>query len=120
MIKRVLRKCALKLLSFSELEEHPPVARHSKQAFERRGQVLMTARRAMAEPVTAGTVQLLGLDDIKQVLGAAWPKVSSRVMSLADACCYEAKNKGRDRVQVYQPEAADPGEPARLTITRLA
>ena len=28
----------------------------------------------------------------------------SRVMSLADACCYEAKNKGRDRVQVYRPE----------------
>lgn len=31
-----------------------------------------------------------------------------RVMSLADACCYEAKNKGRDRVQVYRPEAEDP------------
>jgi diguanylate cyclase (GGDEF)-like protein len=28
----------------------------------------------------------------------------SRVMSLADACCYEAKNKGRDRVQAYRPE----------------
>jgi diguanylate cyclase (GGDEF)-like protein/PAS domain S-box-containing protein len=27
----------------------------------------------------------------------------SRVLSLADACCYEAKNKGRDRVQVYRP-----------------
>lgn len=33
----------------------------------------------------------------------------NRVMSLADACCYEAKNKGRDRVQVYQGEAEDPG-----------
>jgi diguanylate cyclase (GGDEF)-like protein len=31
-----------------------------------------------------------------------------RVLSLADACCYEAKNKGRDRVQVYRPEAEDP------------
>jgi diguanylate cyclase (GGDEF)-like protein/PAS domain S-box-containing protein len=28
----------------------------------------------------------------------------SRVMSLADACCYEAKNKGRDRVQAYRRE----------------
>jgi diguanylate cyclase (GGDEF)-like protein/PAS domain S-box-containing protein len=27
----------------------------------------------------------------------------SRVLSLADACCYEAKKKGRDRVQVYRP-----------------
>ena len=31
----------------------------------------------------------------------------NRVLSLADACCYEAKNKGRDRVQVYRPEAND-------------
>jgi diguanylate cyclase (GGDEF)-like protein len=31
----------------------------------------------------------------------------NRVLSLADACCYEAKNKGRDRVQVYHPQAAD-------------
>ncbi len=31
-----------------------------------------------------------------------------RVLSLADACCYEAKNKGRDRVQVYRPEEGDP------------
>ena len=33
----------------------------------------------------------------------------NRVLSLADACCYEAKNKGRDRVQVYRPDAADAG-----------
>jgi len=31
----------------------------------------------------------------------------SRVLSVADACCYEAKNKGRDRVQVYRPEDGD-------------
>lgn len=31
----------------------------------------------------------------------------SRVLSLADACCYEAKKKGRDRVQLYRPEASD-------------
>ena len=31
----------------------------------------------------------------------------NRVLSLADACCYEAKNKGRDRVQIYRPEASD-------------
>ncbi|MGZ5154668.1 MAG: EAL domain-containing protein, partial [Burkholderiales bacterium] len=33
----------------------------------------------------------------------------NRVLSLADACCYEAKNKGRDRVQVYHPQATDAG-----------
>ena len=31
----------------------------------------------------------------------------NHVLSLADACCYEAKRKGRDRVQLYQPEASD-------------
>ena len=40
-----------------------------------------------------------------------------RVMSLADACCYEAKNKGRDRVQVYRPEAEDPsGKHSELQV----
>lgn len=29
------------------------------------------------------------------------------VLSAADACCYEAKNKGRDRVQVYRPQDRD-------------
>lgn len=29
------------------------------------------------------------------------------LLSRADACCYEAKNRGRDRVQVYRPEAQD-------------
>jgi diguanylate cyclase (GGDEF)-like protein/PAS domain S-box-containing protein len=31
----------------------------------------------------------------------------SRVLSLADACCYEAKKKGRDRVQVYRPAGGE-------------
>jgi diguanylate cyclase (GGDEF)-like protein/PAS domain S-box-containing protein len=34
---------------------------------------------------------------------------ANRVLGLADACCYEAKNKGRDRVQVYRPEDAEAG-----------
>ena len=29
------------------------------------------------------------------------------LLSRADACCYEAKNRGRDRVQVYRPETHD-------------
>jgi diguanylate cyclase (GGDEF)-like protein/PAS domain S-box-containing protein len=31
----------------------------------------------------------------------------NRVLSIADACCYEAKNRGRDRVQVYRPEEGE-------------
>ena len=31
----------------------------------------------------------------------------NRVLSLADACCYEAKNRGRDRVQVYRADEAE-------------
>ncbi len=33
----------------------------------------------------------------------------SKVLALADACCYEAKSKGRDRVQVYRPAEGDFG-----------
>jgi diguanylate cyclase (GGDEF)-like protein/PAS domain S-box-containing protein len=35
---------------------------------------------------------------------------SERVLAVADACCYEAKNRGRDRVQVYRPEDRDYGD----------
>jgi diguanylate cyclase (GGDEF)-like protein/PAS domain S-box-containing protein len=30
-----------------------------------------------------------------------------KMLAAADACCYEAKNKGRDRVQVYRPAERD-------------
>ncbi len=33
-----------------------------------------------------------------------------RVLAAADATCYEAKSKGRDRVQVYRPKDTNPGE----------
>jgi hypothetical protein len=86
MMKRLLRNCAIRILALSEQEEEQrPVRTASKQAFERRGGVLMAARRDTAESITAGTIQLLGLDDIKRDLGASWPKISSRAMSLAEA-----------------------------------
>ncbi|MBI4206050.1 MAG: EAL domain-containing protein [Betaproteobacteria bacterium] len=31
----------------------------------------------------------------------------NQVLGFADACCYEAKNKGRDRVQVHRPQESD-------------
>ncbi len=34
----------------------------------------------------------------------------SRMLAIADAICYEAKSKGRDRVQVYHPKDGKPGE----------
>lgn len=43
------------------------------------------------------------------------------VLTAADACCYEAKNKGRDRVQVHRPQTEaqrDVGEPH--IISRLS
>ncbi|MGH8665512.1 MAG: EAL domain-containing protein [Burkholderiales bacterium] len=40
------------------------------------------------------------------------------VLTAADACCYEAKNKGRDRVQVHRPQQAgqrENGEPQMIS-----
>jgi len=34
----------------------------------------------------------------------------NKVLAAADACCYEAKKRGRDRVQVYRPEEPGSGE----------
>jgi diguanylate cyclase (GGDEF)-like protein/PAS domain S-box-containing protein len=33
----------------------------------------------------------------------------NQVLAAADACCYEAKNQGRDRVQVHRPDDPDSG-----------
>lgn len=40
------------------------------------------------------------------------------VLTAADACCYEAKNKGRDRVQVHRPQQTvqrEAGEPPMIS-----
>jgi diguanylate cyclase (GGDEF)-like protein/PAS domain S-box-containing protein len=42
----------------------------------------------------------------------------AEVLTAADACCYEAKNKGRDRVQVHRPRQAgqrESGEPQMIS-----
>jgi len=39
-----------------------------------------------------------------------------RMLAAADATCYEAKNKGRDRVQIYRPRRNQEGENADLQM----
>ena len=34
----------------------------------------------------------------------------NQVLSLGDACCYQAKSTGRDRVQVYRPQEPEPSD----------
>ncbi|MCW5603851.1 MAG: EAL domain-containing protein [Burkholderiales bacterium] len=41
----------------------------------------------------------------------------NEVLKAADICCYEAKSKGRDRVQVYRPEEGElPGRHVELQV----
>jgi diguanylate cyclase (GGDEF)-like protein/PAS domain S-box-containing protein len=41
----------------------------------------------------------------------------NQVLGLADACCYEAKSRGRDRVQAYRPHEAEPSaRPSELQV----
>ena len=42
------------------------------------------------------------------------------VLTAADQCCYEAKNKGRDRVQVHRPQQSDQREGEPQMISRLS
>lgn len=58
----------------------------------------------------------IGLVPIDATIGGI-----AEVLTAADACCYEAKNKGRDRVQVHRPQQEaqrDVGEPH--IISRLS
>jgi diguanylate cyclase (GGDEF)-like protein/PAS domain S-box-containing protein len=48
--------------------------------------------------VSAGLVTIDGTESV------------SRALASADATCYEAKSKGRDRVQVHRPKNTQPGE----------
>ena len=48
--------------------------------------------------VSAGLVTIDGTESV------------SRALASADATCYEAKSKGRDRVQVHRPKHPQPGE----------
>ncbi|HSQ03347.1 MAG TPA: EAL domain-containing protein [Burkholderiales bacterium] len=41
---------------------------------------------------------------------------SGVLLSRADACCYEAKNKGRDRLQAYRPKSVGNGTPSELHL----
>ncbi len=43
----------------------------------------------------------------------------NQVLAAADACCYEAKKQGRDRVQVYRPEDTSSERPARGAAARV-
>jgi diguanylate cyclase (GGDEF)-like protein/PAS domain S-box-containing protein len=54
--------------------------------------------RFVWEDKTFGLGVSIGLVPITAQAGSM-----SQVLSLADACCYQAKDKGRDRVQVYRP-----------------
>jgi diguanylate cyclase (GGDEF)-like protein/PAS domain S-box-containing protein len=51
--------------------------------------------------VSIGLVPLAGDSELNNV---------NEVLNAADACCYEAKNKGRDRVQFYRPQDRDPSD----------
>lgn len=46
---------------------------------------------------------------------------TEKVLSAADAACYQAKNKGRNRIQVYKPEELEAGQyqDRELWVSRL-
>jgi hypothetical protein len=84
MLNRVMRRLGKYLVELSEEKPAPSDYRRSKQSFERRGHVLLEAKQKSNERVTAGAVELIGLDDIKRELGATWPEVAGRASSIAE------------------------------------
>jgi diguanylate cyclase (GGDEF)-like protein/PAS domain S-box-containing protein len=67
--------------------------------------------RYVCEDKTFSVGVSIGLVPIKGEIGNI-----GKLMSLADACCYEAKRKGRDRVQVYSGEGQAAGTDGELQM----
>lgn len=57
--------------------------KRSRERFETRGRQALTARRATSPTVLAGTVQLLGLDEVRKAMGGGWSQVADQAHAIA-------------------------------------
>ena len=55
----------------------------ARQKFDSRGRKALAAKRGTSSTVLAGTVQLLGLDEIRQAVGGGWSQVADQAHEIA-------------------------------------
>lgn len=85
MFKRALRSLGLYLLSLDN--DDGPVAPKTvlkPKKFDQEARRLIEERRREGKKLTAGSIQLVGLDEAKQALGKAWPKIAERATGIAE------------------------------------
>lgn len=89
MIKRALQKMGEVLISLgtrtrsADASASPKAGSRQRQHFEQRSRRLIEARKDRA-PVLAGAIQLIGLSEMKQALGAAWANVAQEAYGIAE------------------------------------
>lgn len=85
MFNRFVRRIGKYLLDLSEEKTASDDHRQrSRQSFERRGQVLLTAKQKSNDKISAGAIELIGLEDIKREIGPAWQELAGRASSIAE------------------------------------
>lgn len=90
MIRSALRSVGAYLMSVSEpTPQRPPARATKRRKFEQRSRELIEDRRRAAAPITAGTIQLLGLGDIMSALKSRYADVAGQARTIAETAIEE-------------------------------
>lgn len=94
---------------------------HTAEQFNQRGRQVLRKRAVSSSTVLAGTVQLLGFDDVRKEVGARWPQVVDKVHAIASRVIAERLDpedifsRNDDDAYILCFASADSNEARRIT-----
>jgi len=83
MFNRVMRRLGQYLVALSE-EKATSSHRMSGENFQRQGAVLLKKKRESNDRATAGSIELIGLEEVKRELAGGWSDVAGRASRIAE------------------------------------